>query len=219
MRHLAYRCACAASATGSMVSSTKWHDMDGSPIVVTENVVEYRKAITELVTAEDVVLEVGCAEGVTTALIADAAKQVVGIDKSPSQAAKAAARHQGIANLSFAQVDGYDLAAVRRLADAAGIRQFSVIFIDVSGSRKVGDVETLLVKYEQVFNPRLFVVKAYQLKRLIMRCQLCTVAGHAGGDEEQQQLMGTDVEVAKAAAAAGCKSGWRRPGRAAARAE
>lgn len=59
--------------------------------------------------------------------------QVVGIDKSPSQAAKAAARHQGIANLSFAQVDGYDLAAVRRLADAAGIRQFSVIFIDVSG--------------------------------------------------------------------------------------
>ncbi|WIA09459.1 hypothetical protein OEZ85_008860 [Tetradesmus obliquus] len=153
--------------------------MDGSPIVVTENVVEYRKAITELVTAEDVVLEVGCAEGVTTALIADAAKQVVGIDKSPSQAAKAAARHQGIANLSFAQVDGYDLAAVRRLADAAGIRQFSVIFIDVSGSRKVGDVETLLVKYEQVFNPRLFVVKAYQLKRLIMRCQLCTVAGHA----------------------------------------
>lgn len=86
-------------------------------------------------------------------------------------------------------------------------------------SRKVGDVETLLVKYEQVFNPRLFVVKAYQLKRLIMRCQLCTVAGHAGGDEEQQQLMGTDVEVAKAAAAAGCKSGWRRPGRAAARAE
>lgn len=59
--------------------------------------------------------------------------QVVGIDKSSSQAAKAAARHQGIANLSFAQVDGYDLAAVRRLADAAGIRQFSVIFIDVSG--------------------------------------------------------------------------------------
>jgi hypothetical protein len=34
-----------------MVSSTKWHDMDGSPIIVTENVVEYRKAIAEYVTA------------------------------------------------------------------------------------------------------------------------------------------------------------------------
>jgi hypothetical protein len=34
-----------------MVSSTKWHDMDGSPIIVTENVVEYRKAIAEFVTA------------------------------------------------------------------------------------------------------------------------------------------------------------------------
>jgi hypothetical protein len=34
-----------------MVSSTKWHDMEGSPVIVTENVVEYRKAITELITA------------------------------------------------------------------------------------------------------------------------------------------------------------------------
>jgi hypothetical protein len=59
--------------------------------------------------------------------------QVVGIDKSPSQAAKAAARHAGTPNLSFAQVDGYDLAAVRRQADAAGVSKFSVIFIDVSG--------------------------------------------------------------------------------------
>jgi hypothetical protein len=57
----------------------------------------------------------------------------------------------------------------------------------------VGDVETLLVKYEQVFNPRLFVVKAYQLKRLIMRCQLCTTARHAGdtvqaGDAELLEM-------------------------------
>jgi hypothetical protein len=59
--------------------------------------------------------------------------QVVGIDKSPTQAAKAAARHQDISNLSFAQVDGYDLAAVRRLADERGVSKFTVIFIDVSG--------------------------------------------------------------------------------------
>jgi hypothetical protein len=59
--------------------------------------------------------------------------QVLGIDKSCSQAAKAATRHQGAPNLSFAQVDGYDLAAVRRVVDAAGVSKFSVIFIDVSG--------------------------------------------------------------------------------------
>ena len=59
-----------------MVSSAHWHDLDGSPIIVTENVVEYRKAVAEYVTAEDTVLEVGCAEGLTTALISQSAKQV-----------------------------------------------------------------------------------------------------------------------------------------------
>jgi hypothetical protein len=54
----------------------------------------------------------------------------------------------------------------------------------------VGDVETLLDKYEQVFNPRLFVVKAYQLKRLIMRCQLCTTARHAADTVEAGQEAG-----------------------------
>jgi hypothetical protein len=61
-------------------------------------------------------------------------------------------------------------------------------------SRKVGDVETLLVKYEQVFNPRLFVVKAYQLKRLIMRCQLFTVARHAAGQEAGEEGEGGQLQ-------------------------
>lgn len=59
-----------------MVSAAHWHNMDGSPIVVTENVVEYRKAIAEYVAADATVLEVGCAEGLTTALISQTAKQV-----------------------------------------------------------------------------------------------------------------------------------------------
>lgn len=59
-----------------MVSSAQWHDLGGSPIIVTENVVEYRRAVAEYVAAEDTVLEVGCAEGLTTALISQVAKQV-----------------------------------------------------------------------------------------------------------------------------------------------
>jgi hypothetical protein len=61
----------------------------------------------------------------------------------------------------------------------------------------VGDVETLLVKYEQVFNPRLFVVKAYQLKRLIMRCQLFTVERATAGQlgEDQQALSEPDGDT------------------------
>lgn len=59
-----------------MVSAAHWHNLEGCPIIVTENVIEYRKAVSEYVTSEDVVLEVGCAEGLTTALISQISKQV-----------------------------------------------------------------------------------------------------------------------------------------------
>jgi Tat protein secretion system quality control protein TatD with DNase activity len=76
---------------------------------------------------------------------------VFGIDKSPSQVAKAISRHQQQhPNLTFHQVDAWDLNSVLKLAAGAGVGGFTVVFIDVSGSRRVGDVENLLMKYEQV---------------------------------------------------------------------
>lgn len=59
-----------------MPRSIQWHNIEGSPVIVTENVFEYRRCIAEYVTSTDVVLEVGCAEGLTTLQIARHAKQV-----------------------------------------------------------------------------------------------------------------------------------------------
>lgn len=106
--------------------------------------------------------------------------QVFGIDKSASQVTKAITRHQHIHNLHFKQIDAWDLSAVKQLATEHNVT-FDVIFIDVSGSRKVGDVEDLLTRYEQVFQPRLFVVKCYLLKRLVNRCQLYSPVQRACG--------------------------------------
>jgi hypothetical protein len=77
--------------------------------------------------------------------------QAIGIDKSASQIAKATSRHQQQQqlNLSFHQIEAWDLNSVLKLTAAAGLR-FSVVFIDVSGSRRVGDVDNLVMKYEQV---------------------------------------------------------------------
>jgi len=75
--------------------------------------------------------------------------QAIGIDKSASQVAKAAIRHQQQSNLSFHQIEAWDLNSVLKLAAGAGV-QFNVVFIDVSGSRRVGDVDELILKYEQV---------------------------------------------------------------------
>lgn len=76
------------------------------------------------------------------------ASQVFGIDKSISQVSKAAARHQ-LHNLSFHHIEAWDLNSVLKLTEAAGVK-FTVVFIDVSGSRRVGDVDNLIMKYEQV---------------------------------------------------------------------
>lgn len=59
-----------------MPRAIHWHNLEGSPIIVTENVFEYRRCISEHVCSDDVVAEVGCAEGLTTALLAQQAHRV-----------------------------------------------------------------------------------------------------------------------------------------------
>lgn len=140
------------------------HDLSGPPVVVTENVEDYRKAISVYLNRDDVVLELGCAQGVTTGLIGEAVREVIGIDKSEFQTGKAQARNP---NVQFHNIDAYDAGAVLKLG-----RRFTAIFIDVSGSRPVGDVVQLIDRYEAVFQPRVFVVKCYKLKRLMAMCRV-----------------------------------------------
>lgn len=59
-----------------MGRTVQWHNIEGSPIIVTENVLEYRHCIAQYVGDTDVALEVGCAEGLTTAIIAQHASKV-----------------------------------------------------------------------------------------------------------------------------------------------
>ena len=54
----------------------KRHDLRGTPIVVTENVQDYREAVPHYVRPADVVLELGSAQGCTTRVIAEYAKEV-----------------------------------------------------------------------------------------------------------------------------------------------
>lgn len=76
--------------------------------------------------------------------------QAYGIDKSSSQIAKAKERHdKQRQRLHFHQIEAWDLNSMLRLATADDV-QFNVVFIDVSGSRRVGDVDNLIMKYEQV---------------------------------------------------------------------
>ena len=134
-----------------------------SPVIITEDVAEYRATVPLHVGPSDVVLEVGCAWGTTTAILARHCRRVVGVDRGDSLPT-ARARHP---DLHFEQVDGGDIAALRALD-----LPFNKIYLDISGSRELPVVIELLQRYDIVFRPELTVVKSNKLKRLFARSSL-----------------------------------------------
>lgn len=91
--------------------------------------------------------------------------KVIGIDKSEFQTCVSQKRHS---NIEFFNMDAFDVGAVLRKFG----RRFTVLYVDVSGNRSVGDIVSLCDKYHVVFHPRLIVVKAYKLKRLMGLCRV-----------------------------------------------
>ena len=132
-------------------------------VILTRNVKEYRQTVPHVASLSDSVLEVGCAWGTTSALIYQYAGQLIAIDKGLSLPS-ARARHP---HIRFEQIDGFDIAALRRLG-----RAFTKIYVDVSGCRAVGDVIRLISAYDSVFHPESMVVKSTKLWRLVRRCVL-----------------------------------------------
>jgi len=105
-------------------------------IIVTDYVVEYRNSIPYLISPNDCVLEVGCADGVTTSKIAKFAKCAIGIDYREHCIEKARSRHS---NIQFEHMDGFDIPSILKLA-----KVFDKIYIDLSGNRSPGMVLQLV---------------------------------------------------------------------------
>jgi len=133
--------------------------------VGTRGVQEYRASIADWVRPSDVVLEIGCEWGTTTALLAPCCREVVATDVSPECIQAARQKHPG---LRFEVLDAYDLQAVLRLN-----RPFTKIYIDVSGLsgyRSLLDVIALLNMYATVVCPEAIVVKSGALKNFAAHC-------------------------------------------------
>eukprot|EP00591_Stephanopyxis_turris_P006398 CAMPEP_0195529924 /NCGR_PEP_ID=MMETSP0794_2-20130614/32590_1 /TAXON_ID=515487 /ORGANISM="Stephanopyxis turris, Strain CCMP 815" /LENGTH=322 /DNA_ID=CAMNT_0040661305 /DNA_START=127 /DNA_END=1095 /DNA_ORIENTATION=+ len=107
----------------------------GKPILVTAKVNEYRAAIATHVLPTDVVLEVGCAEGLTTQRLAQRAKVAIGIDQLEMLIDKGRARLErdektrkngestvsvpsdGWSNLHLHAADAFDKQALIKIVD------------------------------------------------------------------------------------------------------
>lgn len=137
-----------------------------SRIVATRGVREYRATIEELVTDQDVVLEIGCEWGTTTELLSARARQVLGTDISAVCIERGLAQHP---NLDLRVLDAFDLNAVLRLN-----LQISKVYMDLSGLsgfRGLLDLIALINNYSTSLQPDTIVVKSGALKHFAQLCQ------------------------------------------------
>jgi trans-aconitate methyltransferase len=140
--------------------------------VATRGVDEYRASIPHWVNKDDVVLEIGCEWGTTTAVLAQHAGQVIGTDVSPECVQRARAKHPGI---RFEVLDGFDVLAAQRLGT-----DFSKIYIDISGIsgyRSLLDAIALLTMYATALRPQAIVVKSGALKHFASHCVAFSAQG------------------------------------------
>ena len=145
--------------------------------IATRGVKEYRDTIPVWVMPDDVVLEIGCEWGTTTALIAPHCKRVIGTDISAKCIDRAREQHPDI---RFEVMDGFDVAAALAFDEV-----FTKVYIDmsgISGYRSLLDTISLLMMYATVLRPEAIIVKSGGLKHFAANC----VAWNGAPRTEQQ---------------------------------
>jgi trans-aconitate methyltransferase len=137
--------------------------------LATRGVHEYRATIVSLITDEDAVLELGCAWGTTTALLAERCRLVVGTDVSPQCIARA---RRSYPHVRFEVLDAFDVRAALQLSERLGVA-FTKVYVDLSGLssyRALLDVIALLTMYATVLRPDTVVAKSGSLKHFASHC-------------------------------------------------
>eukprot|EP01051_Picozoa_sp_SAG22_P009531 SAG22_NODE_800_length_7109_cov_47.259058_7_plen_304_part_00 len=179
-------------------------------VIVADYVADYRATVPHAVSREDIVVEIGCCNGATTALLAKHCRLAVGIDTSSSELEKARQRYPEI---PFIQQDGFDIGALIKLREKY---PFTVIYLDVNGSRDVPAVTRLIAIYAGAKwsggagGVETIVIKNWRLSNLLRASMLsndlvAAAGGRAGGNvvlAPVEELQGWMTEEKAAAAAA-----------------
>ena len=145
--------------------------------VATRGVQGYRATIGTLVTPDDVVLELGCEWGSTTALLAQHCREVIGTDVSRDCIERARRTHPG---LRFEVLDAFDVRAALTLGQRLD-RPFTKVYLDLSGLssyRALLDVIARMQRYATVLRPDAIVVKSGSLKQFASHCRAWVSVHH-----------------------------------------
>ena len=183
-----------ADSTSNSARRSRFQSSSSGPdIVIAPNTKVYRGAAAALVKPDDVVLECGCQLGETTAILAEKAAEVIGIDMDRSLDQKsswggayrshATASEAGLPdNTRLHIVDPHDLLAVQELCRNRGVTVLLLDANDAVGNDLPLDLLALCRQLSRVLSPsiRALIVKSRALDRL--RDQLVTAASLANDD-------------------------------------
>jgi trans-aconitate methyltransferase len=144
--------------------------------IATRGVKEYRATIPALVQPQDCVLELGCAWGSTTRILAQHSAYVLGADISADCIARAQELNP---DLAFQVLDAFDIRSILDLR-----QPFTKIYLDlsgISGYRALLDGIALLSTYAAVLQPQIIVVKSGALKQFARHCHAWTGSAEMTG--------------------------------------
>ena len=121
----------------------------------------FRRMARTLPTPQDTVLEIGCSTGAATQALAATGARVVAVDKSAQFVRKLEEDMRGFKNAVVACVDGRNIPALAALVPSP-----TVIFIDIGGDAHLDNVALQLRLCLRAFQPRLIVVRSFELATL-----------------------------------------------------
>jgi hypothetical protein len=133
--------------------------------IATRGVDEYRQTIEKWVYPSDLILEIGCEWGTTSALICNKCKNLIATDISLDCIQRARQKYPYI---HFETLDAFNIREAMRFDS-----KFTKIYIDMSGLssyRALLDVIALLNLYASVFEPKAIIIKSGSLKLFAKNC-------------------------------------------------
>ena len=122
----------------------------------------YRRLAEQLPRPDDVVVEVGSADGKATRRLARAARRVIAIEKAPAIMAKARAAVGHLDNVTLVQADARRLGPVLEL-----VKRADIVFLDISGGAPPEQTLAMGETYRTRLCPRILVLRNTKLNRFV----------------------------------------------------
>ena len=137
-------------------------EVERCELILCGNVGTYRRYARDLPRPEDIVIELGCADGQTTRYLARRAALVVAVDAAPKVVSAARERNLGRDNIHFVAADADEVGRVAAVTGAADL-----LFVDVGGSSPPWIGYKLAKQYRDMFLPRAVILRSKELNDFV----------------------------------------------------